>query len=382
MPFILIGIILASMILPIMVSTEVLQFLYTMSIFFKSVLVWFLPWLIAGLLFRGTTALAQHRIHLIGIILGSIALSTFIATQVSYVIGHSVYTNVIPLTHIVKSVKELKPLGDWTVGAPLLSNKAALFLGVMSGLGSIVFFTKSYEVWGNIIEGIITRMLRVCSWLIPFFVSGFIIKMQYEGVFKSLAEDYAMIVLIVSGALVSYIVLLYALLGHFSFKEFWKRLSAFFPAAVSGFSTMSSAVSLPYTLSGINKIVTHKAIARSVVSSTLNIHLIGDSIAIPIFAFAILKSFSFSAPSFLDYELFVIAFFLAKFSVAAIPGGGIIVMWPILREQFHFTDPMLDMIVTLYILCDPLITTANILGNGALAQWVDRCAEAIRVRKE
>jgi hypothetical protein len=49
---------------------------------------------------------------------------------------------------------------------------------------------------------------------------------------------------------------------------------------------------------------------------------VGDCFAIPIFAFAVLKNFGHFEPAFMDYFIFAVYFMLAKFSVAAVPGGG------------------------------------------------------------
>jgi Na+/H+-dicarboxylate symporter len=60
-------------------------------------------------------------------------------------------------------------------------------------------------------------------------------------------------------------------------------------------------------------------------------------------------------------------FVLAKFAVAAVPAGGILVMLPILEKYLHFSPDMLSLITALYIMFDPIITSINVLGNGAFA---------------
>ncbi len=97
----------------------------------------------------------------------------------------------------------------------------------------------------------------------------------------------------------------------------------------------------------------------------MNIHLIGDCLAIPIFAYAVMKSYGIAEPSLYGYLVFLIYFIAAKFSVAAVPGGGILVMLPILESFFGFNSDMLSLITALYILFDPVITCGNVLGNGA-----------------
>jgi Na+/H+-dicarboxylate symporter len=104
----------------------------------------------------------------------------------------------------------------------------------------------------------------------------------------------------------------------------------------------------------------------------VNVHLIGDCFAIPIFAFAVLKNFGMADPSFLTYLVFAGYFVMAKFSVAAIPGGGIIVMLPILESTLGFNAEMMSLITALYILFDPVITSANVFGNGGFASLMGK----------
>jgi Na+/H+-dicarboxylate symporter len=125
----------------------------------------------------------------------------------------------------------------------------------------------------------------------------------------------------------------------------------------------------------------NKALARSVIPATVNIHLIGDCFAIPILAFAILKSFGLAEPSFADYVIFAFYFVIAKFSVAAVPGGGILVMLPILEAYMGFNAPMLSLITALYILFDPIITCANVIGNGGFALLIDKIQTRVAKQK-
>jgi Na+/H+-dicarboxylate symporter len=69
--------------------------------------------------------------------------------------------------------------------------------------------------------------------------------------------------------------------------------------------------------------------------------------------------------------IFTFYFVIAKFSVAAIPGGGIMVMVPVLIECLGFNSDMISLIISIYILFDPVITAANVFGNGAFAKFID-----------
>ena len=90
-----------------------------------------------------------------------------------------------------------------------------------------------------------------------------------------------------------------------------------------------------------------------------------------------MKNFGVEEPSFYSYIGFTVYFVLAKFSVAAIPGGGILVMLPILERYLGFDGAMTSLITALYILFDPVITCANVLGNGAFALAAGRIEQKL-----
>ncbi|MGL5263555.1 MAG: cation:dicarboxylate symporter family transporter, partial [Candidatus Rhabdochlamydia sp.] len=161
-----------------------------------------------------------------------------------------------------------------------------------------------------------------------------------------------------------YIACIYLVSNRFNFPSFLQALKNMLPAAITGFSSMSSAAAMPLTIIGSEKNTQNPSLTRLATPLTVNTHLIGDCFAIPIFAFAIMKNFGIPEPTFFAYLLFALYFVMAKFSVAAIPGGGIIVMLPILESQLGFTAEMSSLITALYILFDPVITCTNILGNG------------------
>ena len=55
---------------------------------------------------------------------------------------------------------------------------------------------------------------------------------------------------------------------------------------------------------------------------------------------------------------------IAKFAIAAVPGGGILVMLPVLEKYLGFNSDMPSLITALYILFDIFFTMANVLSNG------------------
>ena len=204
------------------------------------------------------------------------------------------------------------------------------------------------------------------------------VKLQFEGILVRIVQDYALIFVVVALAQFTYILFLYFVINQFNIAKFLRAVRNMFPATLAGFSTMSSVAAMPLTILATEKNSANPDLARSLVPATVNIHLIGDCFAIPIFAFAVLKNYGIEDPTFFAYLTFAFYFVLAKFSVSAIPGGGILVMLPILEAHLGFNAEMLSLITALYILFDPIITSANVLGNGGFSMLIDKLNSFVR----
>ena len=224
-------------------------------------------------------------------------------------------------------------------------------------------------------------MLKSFLYMIPIFVIGFVVKLAHDQILYTILKDYSRIFVMIALTQAGYIFLLYLMANRLRIKSALLCIKNMLPAAFVGFGAMSSAAAMPLTLVGAAKNATNSDIARSCIPATVNIHLIGDCLAIPLFAFAILKNFSLPMPDMGTYLVFTLYFVLAKFSVAAIPGGGIIVMLPILEKHLGFSAEMLSLITALYILFDPVITFTNVLGNGAFSLAIDKMYSALARRQ-
>ncbi len=371
MPFILIVITLAIIFLDPYLPLALKQGLYAISLSIKAMIVLALPLIIFCLLFKAVVMLSGNATRVIGLILVMVCCSNFVSTFLSHYVGIWVYHfDLSLLTPSETSV--LNPL--WLLEIPsLMANDRAMFAGIILGIiASFVCPIPAHKL-ATKADQWISYLLNGFVYLIPLFVTGFVVKLQFDGAVWTIIKDYTAIFAIVAFAQFSYILVAYFLLNHGQIKAFVRGIRNMLPAAISGFCTMSSAASLPLSLIGAENNAQNKVLARSVIPVTVNIHLVGDCFAIPIFAYAVLKSFGMAEPSLLNYLIFAFYFVVAKFSVAAIPGGGIIVMLPILETHMGFNAQMLSLITALYILFDPVITCANVLGNGAFAKLIDRC---------
>lgn len=370
MPFILLAIILAVGFFSPWIPVSIQSQFYAVSLTIKSFILFVLPVIVFGLLFTTAVNLSNKASLVILGILAAICCSNFISTMFSYAAGTAAFHLDLSLAF---PSEEITLAPAWTFLLPnWISNAKALFGGLALGLLLGWLKPTLAKNLSSKLDLLVQNLLKAVLITIPFFIVGVIVKMNHDQLLNDIFRNYSMIFLIVISAVFTYICGLYLVANQFNVPNAIKSIKNMLPAAIAGFGSMSSAAAMPLTILGAEKNAQDPDLARSVIPATVNIHLIGDCFAIPIFAFAVMKSFGVDEPAFSNYLIFALYFVLAKFSVAAVPGGGILVMLPVLETYLGFNAEMLSLITALYILFDPVITGANVLGNGAFAMLIER----------
>lgn len=379
MPVVLLVLISLVFLIESYIPLEFKQFIYAFGLTLKSLIILVLPFLIFMLLFKTMSRLSLNATGLVVFILAGVCISNFVSTMISYNVGLIVYQLDLSLA-LPPAESGLMPA--WSFQFPkLISNDYAMFAGIASGILLPKISPTVSSRLSNYFEATIPHVLTFLTCIVPFFVFGFVVKLIHDDQLKSIFFDYSLIFLLIGAALIAYVILIYLFSSRFNIPEAFGKIKNMLPATITGFSTMSSAAAMPLTILGAEKNLPNSSLANVAIPLTVNTHLIGDCFAIPIFAFAVLKNFGAIEPSFYDYLLFAFYFVMAKFSVAAIPGGGIIVMLPILESHLGFTSEMGSLITALYILFDPFITCANVCGNGGFALLLNRIRSLVG-RKE
>ncbi|MDR2432498.1 MAG: cation:dicarboxylase symporter family transporter [Puniceicoccales bacterium] len=362
--FVLISLVVFAFIGSEILPLPVLCLFLAISVALQSVVTFALPTLIFCLIFSTFQRLGKNASRTFVVALILLCCSNFLATYVSHFIGEIVHGMDLSLTQISAS-NELTPSFNFKL-PKIIPNALAMVVAMICGIFVPKITPIGAQRFSTVVDGFVSLFLKCIQFVVPFFLFGFLLKMQYDGIIMVLIRQYV--------AIVFYLLFFYFLVNGMNPRATFVAMKNMLPAVVCEFGTMSSASALPYTLIAVEKNSKNKDLAKSIVSITTNIHLMGDCIAIPIFIYAILKSYGVLQPSQLLYLGFVLQFVAAKFSVAAVPAGGIIVMLPIIERCFGFTGAMSSLILSLYILMDPICTSANVLGNGAFAQLIDKIA--------
>lgn len=353
---------------------------YTISACFIELLFFILPFMVFAFIFRAIINIESGSLYLILLIFGGVTLSNAIALFTAYFFG----STVLPLLELkyccdfaAKFNSDITSL--FSLGLPdIIGTDKAMMIG--SGAGIAISFIKNenklrktaQHVSIIISDAIVVFLQKVFIPILPIYVFGFCLKLSYDQALIHLFEQYGKVFAGSMALVLAYIFLLYFIGSGGSIKKAWQNLSVMAPAGLTGFSTMSSAATMPVTLKCTEETTRDRNFADLVIPSTANIHMLGDDLTIVMTALSLLTIFGHSQPDLLSFIPFVLAFCVAKLSCVGIPGASVLVVLPVLQNFLGFTPEMISVLTTIYILQDPFGTSANVMGNGAFALILQR----------
>lgn len=378
LPVMLVAIILFAWGFGPMLPVQVQSFLYFLALAFKELLIFALPLIIFSLILNSIVHLKAGAVRLILILLPLLCISNFLSIWIAYGAGTVILQNADLSLLTSLDSKNLEPL--WNFAMPRwIPSHYAMVSAMAVGLLSTAYFPSQGQRLSHVLHKLTAFILnKLVLPFLPIMILGFVIKMQYDDMLEDLVQNYAYIFFTVALLQITYVVMLYVVVNKFKTSAWLANLRNMFPPLITAFSTMSSAVTMPLTLIATRKNVHDPDVVDFVIPSTVNFHLIGDCIAMPIFFMAIMLSFGYGLPTASAYFIFSLYYSVARFSAAAIPGGGALILMPLLETQFDFTGDMLGLVPTLNLMFDPMITAMNVLGNGAFAIIFSKIYHALK----
>lgn len=344
------------------------QFFYSVSLTVKEVIVFLLPAIIFSFLFFSLISLKQKAFVFIVMLLTSVAISNFTAIMTGYSVGITALPYISPNLSD-GSIEAARLTSLWTLSVPrIITNEPAMIAGILLGLFFAIRPSKKAEKFASKMNNICISFLKKCFLpILPLFILGFVFKLEHEKLLDQVLGVYSPVLFVVVCTQISYIALLFMLASGFRIKTFLRYIENIIPATLTGFSTISSAATLPVTMIASEKNLNDAKFARMITPATCNIHTLGSALGLTILALATIMAFNKPLPELSSFLQFAAYYTLAKFAVAGIPGGVVIVVTPLLEAYLGFTPDMIGLITALYLLFDPFGTATNVTCNGAFA---------------
>jgi Na+/H+-dicarboxylate symporter len=88
--------------------------------------------------------------------------------------------------------------------------------------------------------------------------------------------------------------------------------------------------------------------------------------------FLIYKQFFGVPPDLFTWLNFSLVYILARFTTAAVLGGAIFIILPLYESYLSFNSEMIAIILAFNVILDPLVTSTNVIANGALCRIFER----------
>lgn len=366
-------------------SLATVCFFYTVSSCFIEVLLFALPLIVFSFILSALINIKSGSFKLLLLIFAGVTFSNCLALTTSYFFSKAI----LPFVGVSLSpdfATKFASAVDITFkfGFPhVIGTEKALLIGI--GCGIFLNFLnetnitrttlKDASIWLS--EKVSMLLSKIFIPLLPVYVFGFCLKLSYDDALVHLFQQYGKVFFLSLLLVIFYISSLYLAASCGNIRKAISYIKIMLPAGLTGFSTMSSAATMPVTLRCTEETTQDKNFTDLVIPSTANIHMLGDDLVILMMAMALLSIFGMPWPDLTVFIPLAFAFSMAKLSCVGIPGASVFVILPVLQTYLGFSPEMISILTTLYVLQDPFGTAANVMGNGAFALIVRRVFKTI-----
>lgn len=349
------------------------QALYTTSLFIKDILMWVMPLTVCFFIAHTVNSFERRAPLFIIVLLIFETCSNMSSVWYAYGTA-SIATDYLPLIEATTIESNFTALWRLPLTRPSWwsAEKGALLglvLGCVSAFSTHVPF-KNFLAHG---KDIVQWMLaRVFGRLIPIFVLGFAAHMVQTKLIEHVMAHYAILVIWLTVFLFIYLTFLFAIGAGFSISRIINNIKNMLPAGGMAITSSCSMSTMPWTIEGAAKNLKNPILAKAIIPATTNIQQIGDCFANTFLCFLIYRHFYGYNPDLITWLTFSGVFVLARFATAAVLGGAIFVMLPVYESYLNFTPEMIAIILALNVVLDPLITSCNVMANGALCRVFEK----------
>lgn len=272
----------------------------------------------------------------------------------------------------LQALEDLVPSNIFAAAADNANMLQVIFFAIFFGIGLILIPEAQAKPVKDFFDGfndVILKLIDLIMLAAPYGVFALLAALVVESpsldLFAALGM-YAITVLL--GLLLMMGV--YAAIVYISTKKspafFFKGIA---PAQLLGFSTSSSAATLPVTMERVeDHLGVHKEVASFVLPVGATINMDGTSLYQAVAAVFIAQAFGMNLP--LEAQLGIIATAtLASIGSAAVPGAGM-VMLVIVLAQAGIPEAGLALIFAVDRPLDMCRTTVNVTGDAAVSMMV------------
>ena len=333
------------------------------------------PLIILGFIAPGIAKLGKGSGKLLGLATAVAYLSTIVAGVLAFIVASSILPNLMeggslnnlddPANALASSFIELEI-------PQLFGVMSALILAFLLGIGMASTGSKTmasfFEEFQEIIEKVISYIIIP---LLPFHIFGIFANMAYGGAVMEILSLFAVVFILIIILHWTMLTGQYTAAGVLRKKNPFALIRTMLPAYFTALGTQSSAATIPVTLRQARKTGVKERVADFTVPLFATIHLSGSTITLVTCAIGVIL-LTGDAPSFGNFFPFILMLGVTMIAAPGVPGGAVMAAIGLLEVMLGFDETMVALMIALYMAQDSFGTAANVTGDGALANIVDR----------
>lgn len=353
-------------------ANAIIQVVGSIKYFCGQFIFFCVPLVIIGFIAPSITRLGQNASKMLLTAVGIAYLSSIGAAFFAMTAGYIL----IPQLSLPTDISGLYKLPEilFVLNIPaVMPVMTALVLAIVLGITTLWTGSKTMEAlladFESIMQKVVTSLVIP---ILPLFIAGTFAELAYEGSLTTQLPVFLKIILIALVGHFLWLGLLYAIGGAISRRNPWEVVRHYGPAYLTAVGTMSSAATLPVSLSCAHK---SKALSRDIVDFIIpigaTIHLCGSVLTETLFCMTISYLLTGAMPGLGTMILF--ALLLGVFAIGApgVPGGTVMASLGIVVSVLGFEQNAVALLLAIFALQDSFGTACNVTGDGAVALMVD-----------
>lgn len=346
-----------------------IQIIMTVKQIIGQVIFYTIPLIIVGFITPAIAGLKDNANKMLFGALGISYLSSIGAAFLAMFAGYSI----IPRLNIVTDAQGLKELPKELLFnleiPPLFPVMTALFTAILMGLA--IIWTNSqtmdqlFKEFNNMMMAIVKRIIIP---ILPIFIATTFAGLAYEGGIIHQLPLFLKVLLIVIIGHYIWLAFLYAIGALISKTNPFQVLKHYGPAYMTALGTMSSAATLPISLTCARKAKTlDPKVTDFAIPIGATIHLCGSVLTETFFVMTISKMLYGQMPPLSSMILFILLLGIFAIGAPGIPGGTVMASLGLITSILLFDKTGVALMLTIFALQDSFGTACNVTGDGAIA---------------
>ena len=368
----LVGGIAAGIVIGLLANSAVIEVVCTVKYVIGQLIYYTVPLIIIAFIAPSIVKLGSNANKMLGAGVLLAYLSAAGAATMAAIAGYVIIPNLSIATQ-VEGLRELPEVIFQLNIPPIMSVMTALVTAILLGCTTIWTKANTFTNLMNEFEKMMMQVVhRVVIPVLPFFIAATFASLAYEGsLTRQLPVFLEVIVIVLVGQFV-WLTILYLIAGMISGKNPIEVVRHYSPAYITAVGTMSSAATLPVSLSCASKSeILSKDTVEFMVPMGATIHLCGSVLTETFFAMTISMMLYGHLPSVSVMALFILLFGIFAIGAPGVPGGTVMASLGIVVGVLQFDPAGVALLVAVFALQDSFGTACNVTGDGALTLMLE-----------